>query len=93
MTFGVKVWSKNGDLWLDSTTITWNMVETFEVAAGADVTHDYADYAGMEFLVIQIPLEVPKVNDYTYEKTIVVGTSSVRVYGGNQIALIVVMAR
>lgn len=93
MTFGIKIWGPDGTVWMDSSLVTWNIIEQFTVDAAGDVTKSYADYDGYSFLVIQIPLEVPKVDDYTYEKTISVTGTSIRIYGGNQKASILVLAR
>ncbi|MBU3577597.1 hypothetical protein [Polynucleobacter sp. UK-Kesae-W10] len=93
MTFGILVKGPAGQTWMDSTLITWNMVEVFTVNAGDSITKTYDSLAGREFMAIQIPLEVPKVDSYTYEKTIVVAGNQVSVYGGNQIAEIVVLCR
>ena len=94
MTQGIKIWGPQGQTWMDSTLITWNLVEVFTVAAGAYATRSYSDLADREFLVVQIPLEVPKVDSYTYEKTIqVLSGGNIIVSDGNQIASIVVMCR
>jgi len=93
MTYGVQIFSPVGSLWMDSNTTTWNLVEVFAVAAGAAVTRTYPELNGRSFLVVQIPLEVPKVEDYTYEKTTSVSGYTVTVSGGNQAASILVLAR
>lgn len=94
MAQGLKVWSKDGTLWMDSSLTTWNLVEVYTVGAGATDQRTYTDLAAREFLAVQIPLEVPKVDSYTYEKTIeVFAGGTIRVSGGNQSASIVVMCR
>ena len=95
MTQGLKVWGPNGQVWMDTSLTTWNLVEAFEVGAGGYAVRNYGgDLSNMEFMAIQVPLEVPRVDSYTYEKTInVYGGGLVVVSGGNQSALIVVMCR
>lgn len=93
MSTGIQIFSPTGALWMDSNSITWNLVEVYTVAAGAYDQRTYPGLQGREFLVLQLPLEVPKVEDYTYEKTISVVGSTVTVSGGNQIASIIVLCR
>lgn len=93
MSTGLQIFGPAGQLWMDSDTITWNLVEVYTLGAGVYDQRTYTELAGREFLVLQIPLEVPKVEDYTYEKSISVSGNVVTVSGGNQIASIVVMCR
>ena len=93
MSYGVQIFSPVGSLWMDSNTTTWNLVEVFTVAAGAAATRAYPELNGRAFLVVQIPLEVPKVEDYTYEKSTSVSGYTITVSGGNQAASILVLAR
>lgn len=103
MAHGIKVWGPGNVLWMDTTLITWNLVEVYTVEAGITDERTYTGiYADREFLVVQIPLDVPKVDDYTYQKTIAVAPTytsgaltgqRVTVYGGNQRASILVMCR
>lgn len=97
MTYGFKTFSGGGATEIDTTLITWNLVDFFEVAANVDVTKTYAHLSGLEFGVVQIPLEIPKVDDYTYEKNLWFTTPNniptVRVFGGNQKGMILVVAR
>ena len=93
MSFGITILSPTGTVWMDSTLITWNLVQAYQVDAGATDSRSFPELVGREFMAVQIPLEVPKVNDYTYEKSISVSGNNVTVSGGNQIALIVVLCR
>lgn len=93
MSHGIKIWGPNQQLWMDSTLVTWNLVEVFRVEAYAYASRYYGELADREFMAIQIPLEVPKVESQTYEKSISVSGGSVAVWGGNQAASIVVMCR
>ena len=94
MTQGIKIWGPQGQVWMDSSLTTWNLVESFTVGAGAYVQRSYPELAGREFLVVQIPLEVPRVDSYTFEKTIqVLSGANIIVSDGNQSASILVMCR
>ncbi|CAB5220312.1 hypothetical protein UFOVP236_25 [uncultured Caudovirales phage] len=93
MTQGIKIYGPQGQLWMDSTLVTWNLVEVFRVEAGQSASRYYADLTDREFLAVQIPLEVPKVESQTYEKSVSASGGSVSVSGGNQAASIVVMCR
>lgn len=97
MATGFKTYSGTGATEIDTTLVTWNLVDFFEVAANTTVTKTYASLAGLEFLLVQIPLEVPKVDDYTYEKTLSFTTPNniptVKVSGGSQKGMILVNAR
>jgi hypothetical protein len=93
MTFGIRIKGPAGQVWMDSDLITWNLVEVYTVAAGASDSRTYGNLAGRTFMALQIPLEVPKVDSYTYEKSVVVSGNTVSVSGGNQIAEIVVLCR
>ena len=78
---------------MDSNTITWNLVGWFEIPAGYSISGTATALAGMEFIALQIPLEVPEVQGYTYEKSVVVSGNTVSVSGGNQDAAVVVLCR
>jgi hypothetical protein len=93
MSYGVKIWGPNRELWMDSSLVTWNMVEAFRVEANQFAYRSYPDLSGYTFYAIQIPLEVPKVESQTYEKTLDVFQNSILVYGGNQAALVLVVCK
>jgi hypothetical protein len=93
MSYGVKVWGPSGEVWLDSTLVTWNLVGSFEIPAGASLSGSATDLLGREFIAVQIPLEVPFVQSYSYEKDVVITGNSLSVSGGNQTAAVVVLCR
>jgi hypothetical protein len=93
MTTGLKIWGPSNELWMDSSLVTWNLVGSYEVPANTVVSGTVADLPDREFIAVQIPLEVPKVQDYTYEKTISISGNTVTAYGGNQLAAVVVLCR
>jgi hypothetical protein len=93
MSYGVKIWGPNGELWMDSNTITWNLVGWYEIPANYAISGSWPQLSGAEFIALQIPLEVPEVQGYTYEKTVSVSGSTVSVWGGNQDAAVVVLCR
>lgn len=106
MSYGIKIWSPFGQVWMDSSLTTWNLVESFEVPPETEVVKTYTALNDRSFKVLQIPLEVPFVEGYTYEKTIEVNPTSInpvtntvypfgtiKISGGNQRALVVVLCK
>lgn len=93
MTYGVKIYGPNRELWMDSSLVTWNLVGSYEIPAGANVSGTVTELPDRQFIAVQIPLEVPKVQDYTYEKNVSISANTVSVSGGNQTAAVVVLCR
>lgn len=93
MSYGVKIWGPSGQLWMDSTTVTWNLVGWYEIPANYPISGTFPELAGMEIIALQLPLEVPEVQGYTYEKSISVSGNTVSVWGGNQDAAVLVLCR
>lgn len=98
MSTGFRTFNGVGAVEIDTDLITWNLVDFFEVAANTTAFRTYPDLIGLEFGALQMAIEIPKVADYTYEKTISLGVVSggipyVNVYGGNQRGYILVAAR
>lgn len=104
MTQGIKIWGPSGEVWMDSTLITWNLVGVLELGAGASWSAQASsNLADREFIALQIPLEVPFVQSYSYEKNLVwtdgvLATAyptgpTLTISGGNQAAFVVVLCR
>lgn len=93
MPHGIQLYDANGHCYYDSTSVTWNQVESRIVRANESWSKTYPSLHNREILVLQLYLNPPGILDEATAHTLDVSGATVTVSGGDQDELIMVLMR
>lgn len=82
-----------GQLFYDSTDVTWNQVDMFLVGANAEARKSFPVIANKEVLVAQMMIDPPPIDRRAVAHNISVSGTTVYVGGGSESTYILVMMR
>lgn len=77
----------------DSSSVTWNQVDFMQVPGGGSVSVYFPALLGREVLCVQMLVDAPPLNRRAVAHTIEVIGATVKVSGGSENALILVLMR
>lgn len=93
MAFGFKLWDPSGTLRFDSTDVTWNQVDFFQVNANATVTRTYSQISGNSVAVGQIMIDPPLGTRKAVAHDVTVSGTTVTISGGSENVYILVLVK
>ena len=93
MAYGIKVTDGAGRVTLDTSSVAFNLVDSFSVPAGGAITKSYPSLTGYTLSVTASPAGVFRTDAVPTPHSIVVSGQTVTVSGGNIAQQILVLAR
>ena len=93
MSYGLQILNSAGGLTYDSSSVTWNQVDFFEVAANSAVSKTYPFCIGREILVTQHFINPPPADRKMLAHIISVNNGTVSISGGSEQAHVLVLMR
>jgi hypothetical protein len=93
MSFGLAIYQGSGQLTYSSDSVTWNQVESFEVAANGSFSQSFPVLSGREVMAVQMLIDPPPINRKAIAHTISVSGTTISVSGGSERSYILVLMR
>lgn len=91
--YGLRIRNENNTIIYDTTSTTWNQLDTFTLVANSSYYRDYNTYGISEVIVMQTMVyEIPD-DQAALAYTINIYGTSIQLSGGNQDVILTVLGR
>lgn len=93
MTYGIRIFKQNSQLVYDSSSVTWNQVDSFLLAANTGLTQDYPQLQGLNKLALISLINSPPTTQRCISPVTGFSGNTLNITAGNVDSIITVLSQ